>query len=309
MKPTLLFVRDFRHFTGGHLKFSHYLNHALLSGLVDPLLYLTPGSSNASDNLFLSRGLTPAASILQCDAFFTAGLDWQILDEAGIETSGRPVINLIQHTRHADPADPRYAFLTRRALRICASPEVALALHATRRVNGEIVTIPYGVDLADSPPRQTEPAPGSLFIGGYKNHDMARALAGRLGGRFNIDLALDMIPREDFLARLRKAAFCILLPHPSEGFFLPAIETMALGVPVIVPDCVGNRSFCRHEATCLMPNYAVDDLTAAALRLDGDPQLAARLRTNGRAEACRQSLESERRQFIDVLVRSLDQMR
>ena len=56
------------------------------------------------------------------------------------------------------------------------------------------------------------------------------------------------------------------MPHATEGFYLPALEAMALSTVAVVPDCVGNRSFCRDGENCLMPALEVDALEAASQR-------------------------------------------
>ena len=43
---------------------------------------------------------------------------------------------------------------------------------------------------------------------------------------------------------MARARVTVLVPNPKEGFYLPALEAMALGTIVVCPDCVGNRSFC-----------------------------------------------------------------
>ena len=39
---------------------------------------------------------------------------------------------------------------------------------------------------------------------------------------------------------------------------------MKLSNITIIPDCIGNRSFCFDGVNCFMPNYNLDDLTATA---------------------------------------------
>jgi hypothetical protein len=46
---------------------------------------------------------------------------------------------------------------------------------------------------------------------------------------------------------------------------------MAAGCAVICPDALGNRSFCRHGETCLMPQATPQALTLAALSLMAAP--------------------------------------
>ncbi|OJX75883.1 glycosyltransferase [Magnetospirillum sp. 64-120] len=305
MPQSMLFVRDFRHMTGGHLKFSHYLDYAAASGLVRPWLYLSEGSADPQ-GLFAAAGVRRVRRPVDADSYFVAGLDWGVLDWAGVETRGKPVINLVQHVRHANPDDPRYPYLSRPALRICPSQEVADALRVTGRVNGEIVVIPYGIDVLDAERPAIRPQPGRVFIGGLKNPAVAELVARHLQPPLRVDLCNEQTPRGAYLERLAGAALCVLLPTPTEGYFLPAIEAMVLGVPVVTVDCVGNRSFCRHEQSCLIADYDVDSLVAAALRLADDAALSERLRRGGHDMAQGQGRSQERQSFLSCLARVVE---
>ena len=298
---TMLFVRDYTSFTGGHLKSSHYLGHAAAFPGIEPILYLTGQGRARADNPFLATGARRVERPVPADIYFAGGLDWEVLDAAGIDTSNRPVVNLIQHLRHADPTDPRYRYLSRSALRICVSPEVAQAVSATGRANGPVVTIENGLDLDELPLVTRQPEPGRVFVAGWKNPDLARDLAHCLRSDLHMDLADGQIPRPEFLDRMARAEIAVTLPHAREGFFLPALEAMALGIPVIVPDCGGNRSFCRDQETCLMPEPHVEALAHATLTLAARPELRAHLRANGSATAREHSLDRERTRFHAVL--------
>lgn len=82
------------------------------------------------------------------DMLFLAGLDWTAVPER----TQVPTINLIQGTRYAARGDPRRGFLSRRAVRICVSGEVADAVRATGLVNGPLFTIENALDLDSFPP-------------------------------------------------------------------------------------------------------------------------------------------------------------
>jgi glycosyltransferase involved in cell wall biosynthesis len=44
---------------------------------------------------------------------------------------------------------------------------------------------------------------------------------------------------------INQAKITVFLPYRDiEGFYMPALEGMALGTLVVCPDCIGNRSFC-----------------------------------------------------------------
>jgi GT2 family glycosyltransferase/glycosyltransferase involved in cell wall biosynthesis len=62
-----------------------------------------------------------------------------------------------------------------------------------------------------------------------------------------------------------------------EGFALPPLEAMAAGAAVVCTDAHGNRDFCRDGINCLMPEPNPRAVSAAIMRLLGDPELRARL--------------------------------
>jgi glycosyltransferase involved in cell wall biosynthesis len=94
----------------------------------------------------------------------------------------------------------------------------------------------------------------------------------------------------------------VTLPLETEGFFLPALEAMAMGAVVVCPDCVGNRGFCRDGETCLRPAYTLDAVAAAAIEavaLCGTA--AAALLREAAAEVRRHDLARERMAFLRIL--------
>ena len=94
----------------------------------------------------------------------------------------------------------------------------------------------------------------------------------------------------------------VLLPYVVEGFFLPALEAMALGALVVSPDCVGNRSLCLDGVNCLRPAYeasAIEAAVAEALSLAPDRRQAMLDRASATAD--QHSLMGERRAFLELL--------
>src|SRR5262249_3269937 len=127
---TMRFVRNFAQFRGGHLKVFDYFNHVAQSGRFTPVLTLTGRSLKDDTNPWVRAGIPFSETFGSADAYFVGGMDWDMLDQAGVVLEGRPVINLVQHVRHALPTDIRHRFLRRPALRICVSEEVSDALRA-----------------------------------------------------------------------------------------------------------------------------------------------------------------------------------
>lgn len=301
----LLFHRHFLGLTGGHLKVWQYFCHAGQSQRYEPRIYLTPQSLRDASNPW--HGIAPAplqhwhpedAAVL-----FLAGLDW----EAVPDPAPAPVINLIQGLRHGDSGDRRRPFLSRPALRICVSQEVAAAIEATGEVNGPVHVIPNGLDRDELAAAQQQRAPlepnRALLIAGRKNPALALALAERLQQvGIEAQCLLEPLPRARFLEQVAGAAVVVTLPQEREGFFLPALEAMALGAVVVCPDCVGNRSFCLDGQTAFRPAYGLEAILAATIAALQQPaQAAAAMRQAAAAMVDRHSLEVERAAFLRIL--------
>jgi glycosyltransferase involved in cell wall biosynthesis len=296
----ILFRRDFRGLTGGHLKVWHYLRHATASRTLEPRLFLEPSSLRDASNPFLGEGMERLLSAWRpdlADALFVAGLDWTAVPPDW----QKPVVNLIQGVRHATAGDPRRAFLSRRAVRICVSGEVADAIHATGLVNGPVDTIPNGIEVP-APARDGRPG-AEVLVAGWKDGLLtADVVAGLRAAGFEPEVIAAAVSREEFLGRVAAARLVVFVPLREEGCFLPALEAFALGTLVVCPDCVGNRGFCRDGETCLRPSHAPGAIVAATRAAMAMPSPErARIVAAAAAEAAVRGLDRERVAFLDVL--------
>ncbi|MCP5022400.1 MAG: glycosyltransferase family 4 protein [bacterium] len=304
---SVLFLRDFRQFTGGHLKVWHYFNHMLAAEGFAPRIWFSDETVwDASNPWFqMDSGLRVTdCCIEQADILFLAGLDWLQLSPEQRDRPGRPVINFIQHVRHADPKDPLSQFLKHDAIRICVSQEVADAILATGRVRGPVHTISNGLNLESMPaPKDWNERGTDLLILASKRTRLGRFCALLLWRPWRkLRLITESVPKAELMAWLADSRRVLLLPHETEGFYLPALEAMATGAQVICPDCVGNRSFCFDGQNCLRPGYKLGELLAAVRRgqrMD-EPGLDALLEA-GQRTAREHSLFRERKKFHQLL--------
>ena len=299
-KKRLLFYRDYRGFQGGHLKVFDYFNHARHSDIYAPEIYVTPESS--PDHLWRSEsGLVMRYDPEQADCLFIAGMDWNALNcFPGIEQKV-PIINLIQGMRHLEPAHPLHAFLSRPAVRICVSSEVAEALRRSGECNGPIHAIPNGVDCSLLPIGRVS-REMDVFIAGLKQPGLARNLDERLRGLgLSVDCVVTPLKRSEFLQRVSCARIAVTLPLDMEGFFLPALEAMLLGCAVICPDCIGNRSFCINGETCLAPPAESDALAAAVMKLLADASYREAMVVRATAKSAQFDIRRERAAFLTIL--------
>jgi alpha-1,3-rhamnosyl/mannosyltransferase len=102
------------------------------------------------------------------------------------------------------------------------------------------------------------------------------ALAGRVHFTGYVDDAL--------LARIYATSIATVLPSFSEGFGLPAVESMACGTPVIGADA-GSLPEVIGDAGRLFNPHDLDALTACLRELAGDSRLAAELQERALARA------------------------
>lgn len=108
----------------------------------------------------------------------------------------------------------------------------------------------------------------------------------------------------DALPRVLKAATALVYPSIYEGFGLPPLEALALGVPVVavragaVPEVTG-------ECAVLAADGTADSLTAALLTLLENPGLAASLSRRGPEQATRFSWEDHAQCVMEVYRKSV----
>jgi glycosyltransferase involved in cell wall biosynthesis len=97
-----------------------------------------------------------------------------------------------------------------------------------------------------------------------------------LGGRVIVEGYVS----DERRAELYAGAGALVLPSLDEGFGLPALEAMALGIPVVV-STVGALPEVVGDAGLLVDPHDVAGLAAALERLHADPELAGSLRKAG----------------------------
>lgn len=242
------------------------------------------------------------------DVLFLSGVDWRaMIPIEERDEYRRPIINIVQHVWHACPNDQlnRHRFLPHKAIRICVSPEIAKAILRTGRVRGPVFTIPNALELDARAAAHASPDRDiDVLVAANKQPELGRAVAARLRrpGRA-VELVAERIPRDKLLDLMRRARVSVLVPNPKEGFYLPALEGMALGTLVVCPDCIGNRSFCLPGENCFRPGYEEDAIVAAAEEALVDEERADALRARALETAQAHDMAGERRAFLDILDR------
>ena len=303
---TVLFFRRLRGLTGGHLKVWDFFQHTLASGTHTARIVFSADSVWTSENPWRDsrRNVVAARKSVTPDLFFLGALDWEHLTPEERAHSKIPVLNLIAGVRHANADDPRRAMLRHRAIRICVSREVAEAIRRAGPPNGPVVVIPNAVNIADAPAFRERDV--ELLIVATKQPSLGRKLAARLVRQTpKLEILETRVPRAEFLARVARAKVAVFLPLAAEGFYLPALEAMALGTVVVCPDAVGNREFCVDRVNSFLPEFDEEAIVVATGRaLAQTPKARAEMVAAGTATAARHGLEAERRAFVELLRRA-----
>lgn len=291
----MLFHRDFRGFTGGHGKVYDWYTHVVAHRGWQAGIYFTPGSRRDADNPWIAAGIDPLDEWRpeRADALFLAGTDWEVIAGA---SPIPPVINLIQGLRHADPAQNLHVYLSRLAVRVCISAPVANALRTSGRTRGPIEVIEAGIDVATLADLGTAAhARPAVLVDAIKQPELGVATARRLSAFGVAHTLLETpIPRSDYHRLLAQHAVCLFLPMSAEGFYLPALEAMAIGRAVVVPDAIGNRAYLDPGHNALTPNPRADELATAAADLMHDGAQRAAMEAAGRITARGFTLGRER---------------
>jgi len=254
------FYRDYKRYTGGHQKFRDYIEHTAALPNVECHLF-TKNKCPVMPELFSTLTNVVAADTYEpqkSDIVFLAGMDWQ--SYLPYKKAGQKVVNLVQHVRHGDRKNPLHQFLQHKALRICVSEEVRQAI--LPYANGECVTIKMGHTI---PTLFTEKSI-QLYILGKKNPKLAGLIeTWAKSQNINVKADLGLVSRADVFNNFASAEVSLVLPNPTEGFFLPGIEAMALSERVIVPDCVGNRGYCQPNTNVTICSYSIDGCKEAII--------------------------------------------
>lgn len=306
-KKNIYFYRDYVRFQGGHLKVWNYFNHLKTTQEYEPHIFFSELSLFDSNNPWTHTQTLKTWDLSKADALFLAGLDWSVVLKNPVYLEKKkiiPVINLIQGLSHANPLDIKYSFLKERAVRVCVSQQVSDAIKKTGQVNGPIFTIPNGIDINVLPITEAgQDYEIDLLIVGIKKPIVGSVIEQAFKGKLKTIIHINqLVPRNFFLELMSKAKVVVFLPHFEEGFYLPALECMAIGGLVVCPDCIGNRSFCINNQTCLVPAYEEKEVIKSiykALDLCSGERLS--LIKNARLKASEYTLEREKQAFLDIV--------
>ena len=102
---------------------------------------------------------------------------------------------------------------------------------------------------------------------------------------------------------MSQARVTVFLPWKIEGFYIPALEGMAVGTLVVCPDIVVNRSFCIPAVNCFRPEYDEDALVVAAETALSEIKGLGAMLDRAAETASEHDLSHERESFFGILSR------
>lgn len=220
--------------------------------------------------------------------------------------AGVPRLLLVQDFRHRFDRDAAARLRAAADTRfVCVSTAVATSLDELG-LGASTTTIVPGLDPAVTSIRAAplRSRGDTVTILANKAPDRGRRIARRLlldGIRTRVIERAR--PRADLLSAIAESPVLVCLPYDHEGFYLPALEAMWCGTPVVCPDAVGNREYCVPGWNCLQPGF--HDLAghAGAVReLLRQPELAEELADRGRRTASLFGWARERARLLEVVL-------
>ena len=142
-----------------------------------------------------------------------------------------------------------------------------------------------------------------ILIVGNKNPIMARELLSEIKHlNVNIEVIDSWISKKEFQIKLAQSHMSVHLPKKIEEHYIPGVEAMMLDSLVIIPDCIGNRSYSKHNETCYISEYNIESMAKTIYSMiDISENLKKQLLKNAKKESKLFTLENER----DVILRAL----
>ena len=289
---------------GGALKLRHYFEHVLASEMAERALLYMPEDTEWSDGNPWFRYRNRVRHLIDWSTVAVAvisGWGWdRFIPKRFHEAPPFRVVHLVQSFDRIEPKDSQFRHLANPAMRICVSAPLEDALRRANVANGPILTIPACIESLEFSTGDRRDL--DVLIVGYKRPDIAGSVARLLDDSgVRTELLMETLGRKSFLETLGRARIVVCLPSMVEGFYLPALESMAVGALTVCPDVRGN-DYCLHGVNCLKPPYRVEAIVGAVKEAAAMPAARiAAIRDGARVTVGRHDLALERSNFQGLL--------
>ena len=262
-KKNILFALKCVKPSGGALKVRHYFEHSMKHKSLNSLLFMPKDIDwNSSNPWFIYKDkIIPEIDWSIIDIVFISGWGWErFIPRKYHYTNNFKVIYLVQHPSKLMPSFKRYEDLKKPATRICVSKAMTDMANKIPQVNGPVITIPAGIEIKKLMRTSKKHKLIDILISGLKNPTMGEVLKSKFN---QLDLKIKLLDkrmdRKTFIEYVSNSKIVVCLPNPLEGFYLPALEAMALNAFVVCPYAIGN-DYCIDGINCFVPKYTEQDI-------------------------------------------------
>ncbi len=292
---------------GAHHKTFDFFNHIKSMTGYQPVIYFEEDSI-WDDNLpwydcFEKMPTLKDQKVEPDILFLNSGKDWIRYTQHRKIPQGMPVISPVNNFRALNPEHKSFEFLTEKAIRLCPSPELYNAVKTHHLTNGHTVYLPNGVGINDEANTVKYKKTIDLLIVGNKNPEMAQQLSEKVQSlEQNIVVIDEWISKKDFQLLLAKSKVSVHLPKVVEEHYIPGVEAMMLDSLLIIPDCVGNRSYSQHLKTCVLCDYSLEGMTEAIQLIQNMPKNdQEQLKANAKEESKKFTIQNEKNVLEELL--------
>ncbi len=235
--------------------------------------------------------------------FLNSGKDWIKYTEHRAIPKNMPIVSPVNNFRAVKPGHKSFDFLPTKAIRLCPSQELYEATVSHPSTNGETIYLPNGVGINSEALKLQADKKFDLLIVGNKNPALANEIFAKVK---HFDLHTEVIngwiSKEDFQNKLALSRISMHLPKVVEEHYIPGVEAMMLDSLVIIPDCVGNRSYAKHLETCFVTEYSlVGMLHALQQVLEMDEAKKAQLCINATQASEIFQIQHEHKTLLEIL--------
>lgn len=196
--------------------------------------------------------------------FLNSGKDWIKYSKHKDIPEHIPIISPVNNFRAVNPNHKSFQFLTRKAIRLCPSQELYEAVKNHPLTNGPTIYLPNGVGIDPNAKKLITRKDIDILLVGNKNPLMAHELLSKLKHcNAQVEIIDKWISKTDFQKLLARSKISVHLPKVVEEHYIPGVEALMLDSLLIIPDCVGNRSYSKHLETCYLTEYSVESMIKA----------------------------------------------